>query len=63
MEPLIDARGIPTHECINCGYNVFLVPCAFEDYDIVFWGLEGTCFSCGSPVTVPCPVDSPSYDG
>lgn len=62
MESLIDARGIPSHECVNCGYNVFLVPAAFEDYDIAWWGLEGKCLSCNAPVTVPCPVDHPDFD-
>jgi len=68
VEPLeaglgIDATGIPTHECLNCGYNVFLIAVAFEEYDISWWALNGECYSCGSPVTVPCPVDHPDYDG
>lgn len=62
MEPLIDASGVPTHECLNCGYNVFLVPAAFEDYDIAWWGLDATCFFCGSPATVVCPVDNPNFE-
>jgi hypothetical protein len=31
----------------------------FEDYDITGWYLEGSCSCCGSPLTVPCPVDDP----
>lgn len=57
----IDQRGIPTHECFNCGNNIFTIHAFFENYDIAMWLLEGTCARCGSPVTVPCPVDSPEY--
>jgi len=56
---LIDQRGIPTHECLNCGGNVFLIRAVFENYDIASWFLDGNCAECGSPVTVPCPVDDP----
>lgn len=55
----INTRGIPTHQCLNCGGNQFRVMAAFEDYDIAMWGLDGECFVCDSPVTVPCPVDDP----
>ena len=61
--PLIDQRGIPTHECLNCGSNIFNIRAVFEDYTIVTWFLEGTCAECGSPVTVPCPVDDPDNLG
>lgn len=60
--PTIDTRGIPTHECLNCGSTVFRVAVVFEDYDIAMWGLDAECFSCGAPVTVPCPVDDPAFD-
>lgn len=56
---LIDQRGIPTHECLNCGCNVFAVHAVFDDYDIAGWYLEGSCSCCGSPLTVPCPADDP----
>lgn len=59
--PTIDTRGIPTHQCLNCGGNQFKIMASFEDYDIAMWGLDGECFDCGAPVTVPCPVDSPDY--
>ena len=58
----IDATGIPTHECLNCGGNTFLIVAAFEDYDISWWSLNGKCFGCGLPVTVPCPLDNPEND-
>ena len=56
---LIDQRGIPTHKCLNCGCTVFVIHAVFEDYDITGWYLEGSCSCCGSPLTVPCPVDHP----
>jgi hypothetical protein len=30
---------------------------SFEDSEIVWWFLDGTCVSCGNLVTVPCPAD------
>ncbi len=59
---LIDQRGIPTHECVCCGSNIFLVHAVFEDYDIAGWYLDATCAGCGCPVTVPCPADDPARD-
>lgn len=56
---LIDQRGIPTHACLNCGCNVFTIQAVFEEYDISGWYLDGACSCCGSPLTVPCPVDDP----
>lgn len=61
--PTIDTRGIPTHQCLNCGSRMFRIAAMFEDYDIAMWGLEAECYECGAPVTVPCPVDSPDYEG
>ena len=58
-EPLIDQRGIPTHARLVCGCNVLVIHATFEDYDITGWYLDGTCSCCGSPLTVPCPVDAP----
>jgi len=57
--PLIDQRGIPTHACLVCGCNVLVIHATFEDYDITGWYLDGHCSCCGSPLTVPCPVDAP----
>ena len=55
----LDARGIPTAGCPNCGEQWLKVPMIFDDetYDIAAWGLEGECFSCGTLVTVCTPVD------
>jgi hypothetical protein len=55
----LDARGIPTAGCPACGERWFNIPVVFdvETYEMAAWGLEGSCFSCGTLVTVCCPVD------
>ena len=54
-----DLRGLgPVHAC-TCGCTVFNIMAAFEDYDIAWWHLDGTCANCGNLVTIPCPVDNP----
>jgi hypothetical protein len=58
--PLIDQRGIPTHTCLVCGCGVFLVRAMFEDYELSGYFLDAECAACGSPLTVPCPVDRPT---
>ena len=60
VQPLeLDARGIPTAGCPTCGERWFSVPVLFDDetYEIGAWALEGVCLSCGTIVTVCCPVD------
>jgi hypothetical protein len=42
----------------TCGSQVFNVMCCFEDNEMVWWFLDGTCVSCGNLVTVPCPADA-----
>jgi hypothetical protein len=52
-----DLRGLgPVHVC-PCGSQVFNIMASFEDYELVWYFLDGTCASCGNIVTVPCPVD------
>lgn len=52
-----DLRGLgPIHVC-PCGSQVFNVMCSFEDHELVWYFLDGTCVNCGNIVTVPCPVD------
>jgi hypothetical protein len=52
-----DLRGLgPVHVC-PCGSQVFSVMASFEDYEMVWYFLDGTCVNCGNIVTVPCPVD------
>lgn len=57
---MFDTRGIPSHECLNCGSDTFKILAKFEDYEIAWYTLSGYCASCGSPVTVPCPSDDPT---
>jgi hypothetical protein len=56
----IDTRGIPSHECLNCGNDVFKILVKFQNFEPSWWSLNGYCNQCDSPVTVPCPVDDPS---
>jgi len=44
-----------------CQSRLFKVYAMFEDYDIALWGVDAECAECGAEVTVPCPVDDPSY--
>ena len=48
----------PLHVC-SCGSQVFNVMASFEDYELVWYALDATCFSCGALVIAPCPVDNP----
>ena len=48
----------PIHVC-SCGSQVFNVAASFEDYELVWYALDATCFSCGALAIVPCPVDNP----
>lgn len=56
---ILDARGIPTAGCPNCGEQWLNVPIIFDDdtYEVSAWGTEGECFSCGTKVTVATPAD------
>ena len=57
----LDARGIPTHACPNCGGEIFEILARFEEYDIAMWWVNGKCHECGTWLTVPTPVDDPEY--
>lgn len=59
---MIDARGIPTHECPQCGHDMFWIVASFSEYEIAGYGTEGRCDNCGSLVTVPTLIDSPEYE-
>jgi hypothetical protein len=63
MTSEIDQRGIPTHQCFNCGGEWFKVYCRFEDYEIAQYIIEATCVGCDSDVTAPTLVDSPTFEG
>jgi len=53
-------RGIPTAACPNCGSDWLKVVVVFDKdtYEMDAWGLDGECFSCGTLLTVVCPVDA-----
>lgn len=54
-----DLRSLgPIHIC-SCGSTLFNIMVQFENYEIVWWFLDGTCVSCGNLIRVPCPVDAP----
>lgn len=46
----------PIHVC-TCGSQVFNIMASFEDFEISWYFLDGTCVNCGNLVTLPCPVD------
>lgn len=56
----IDTRGVPSHECLNCGSVHFQILAQFEDYAISWYSLNGVCHECKAPLTVPCPSDDPT---
>ena len=56
---MIDTRGIPTHECLNCGYDTFRILARFNDYELAWYTTSGYCVKCEAPVTVPTPLDRP----
>lgn len=59
LDRKLDARGIPTAACPNCGERWMHVALMFDEetYEISAWQLEGECVSCGTILTVCCPVD------
>lgn len=58
---MIDARGIPTCICPNCGDNLFRVLASFDPdtYTIGMYHLDIQCNSCGALATAPTPIDNP----
>lgn len=58
---VLDARGLPTHACPECGCMLFNIRAMFENSDIAMWFTDGTCCDCGTQLTVPTPVDN-NYD-
>jgi predicted RNA-binding Zn-ribbon protein involved in translation (DUF1610 family) len=60
---VLDARGVPTHACPNCGHLVFRIKAMFENSDIALWFTDGECDDCGAQITVPTPVDGVEFNG
>jgi uncharacterized Zn finger protein len=61
---MIDARGIPTCECPNCGSQLFKGVISFdpETYTIGMYQLDVECNDCGTLATAPTPLDNPNND-
>ena len=52
-----DLRSLgPIHVC-PCGSQVFNAMVSFDDYELSWYFLDGTCVSCGNIVLLPCPAD------
>ena len=52
-----DLRDLgPVHVC-PCGSQVFNAMVAFDDFDLIWYFLDGNCVNCGNLVRLPCPVD------
>lgn len=60
--PEINQLGIPTHECFNCGSNIFTINATFDNYEIAMYWDQGKCAMCDSPVTVPTLPDHPFWN-
>lgn len=58
---VLDARGIPTHACPNCGNLVLKIKAIFENNNIALWFTDGECDGCGALLTVPTPVDGVEF--
>lgn len=55
---MLDARGIPTRECPNCGGDLFTIQAKFdEDYEIGMYLLDAECAYCKTMITAPTPLD------
>lgn len=60
----MDARGIPTAVCPNCGCDLLKIIAKFDplDYEIGLYLLDGECSKCGTLLTIPTPIDKEKYD-
>lgn len=58
----IDQSDIATHECFNCGSNIFLIQATFDDYEMGLLWPTGTCTGCDSIVGIPVPWQHPNWD-
>ena len=55
----MDARGIPTATCPECGSQYIKAIVQFDpkDYEIGLYFLDGECSICGTLLTLPTPLD------
>lgn len=58
---MMDARGIPTCECPNCGGTLFRALVSFDTvtYTIGMYHLDIQCNNCETMCTAPTPQDHP----
>ena len=58
---MIDARGIPTCICPQCGGNIFRALVSFDPktYTINSYQFDVQCHGCGAFTTAPTPIDHP----
>jgi len=63
MNMNLDARGIPTCKCPNCGGEYFIIIVKFdsETYTISEYKLEAQCNDCSTFITSPMPENKPNY--
>lgn len=62
---MLEARGIPTAVCPNCGSNILRVSVIFDHdtYEPAMWLLDDAeCRECETKLTAPCPPDHPDYE-
>lgn len=58
---MMDARGIPTSECPECGGNLIRIDAIFdEEYEVAWYQLDASCSQCGCLLTAPTPLDLPT---
>lgn len=57
----MDARGIPTCICPNCGNDLFRALVRFDPqtYTVGMYHLDVQCDGCGTLATAPTPLDIP----
>jgi len=62
---MINARGIPTAICPECGCDLLKILAKIDpiDYELGLYMLDGECAKCGTLVTVATPLDHPNFDG
>lgn len=57
---VLDARGIPTPECPNCGSWLITIQATFdENYEVASYLLDAECAMCHTKLTAPTPLDLP----
>jgi uncharacterized Zn finger protein len=61
---MIDARGIPTCECPQCGSKYFVTIVTFDpiEYTIKDYRLDIQCNDCGTFTTAPTPENKPGIN-